>query len=482
MVSLKQVSSTTVTSPWSGYTAGLYSFYSNQIVNPFYPVFIFNYTDANQADCSVIGYVIGDKAGNFFGGACASLIRFPMFDFTIFGYPYVMGGIAPPISPPYSCCVNTGWFFANLQTNSLDAYCCGFMPCNSVSGYIYQILADLVEQNIFIITSPSFLMWIIPVSEISTLLQNATPLSMKFAYITNEVISNNSSTEIPSIIYDGNLIIASEWSYNLYTGVISLSQIYSIMMSGVPNSNMSPVNIGTVYQLGEYQKLSRFTMTSIAVPAINNITIYISFCIATSSGTCYIQNVSPSNWSTVSSFQVDITSIVPITNISITPLFWNNVFLIGESGFCTGSSNFYIIVIDPKTGNYEYTLVPNTQYSSKMVLSFSGYVAVSQQNIADSTVTFDVYQILLDHTYVFQNISISTSSSTITVSGTLYDDTENASVSGATVWLTAVRSIEGQYTNDVIPVVSSTTDSNGQFTISVPIQAGYQYYGVLYIP
>ncbi len=531
MVSLRQVSSVTVQSPWSDYNPntnivadGMTSqVFIGSIINPFYPIFIFNYPNVTYSqyyisqfrDFYVTAYVSGNNAGILLNHAMSNYHARDAFYFTIFGYPYAMGG---GFVSGLSNCMNgvaPWWTFVNLHTGLLNTYCSGFIPNNNASGPLLEILADLVQQNILILNlsmtpstvSYAIIIWTIPVSEIATLLQNSPPPSMKFVYATAVGISNGAAIKYSALIYDGNLVIGyfpayetqregstviavAYWTQLLFW-VTSLTQIYSTAMSGVPNSSMPLANIGVVYSYdvgGIYTPLPHTfpydaVITLIAVPVSGGIDIYISFGMPTAPYQVQLVNISPSNWSVVSSYLYPtpyITSNLPCTYAIATA--WNGVFVGMMYGGLGNCNTLAIYVIDPKTYNHEHTIVVTPQPNTLAVVGHEGYIAISQQPLNNPTVTFIIYQILLDHTYIFQNIVTETTGSTITVSGMLYDETVNAPVANATVWLTIVRSIVGLYSNDVILLASGTTNDNGQFTISAPLQSGYQYYGVLYTP
>ncbi len=474
MVSLKQITSVTVTSPWSGYTSSKGQTGRGSVVNPSYPIFIFDYQTAQIA----VGYVVGSNAGSYQSQTDANYLIVPGLYFSVFGQNYWMGGGGECST---SGCMTNGpdacgpwWAIVDLSSNTLNTYCTGLIPNNSVSSHLQQILADLVNQNIIITndtpSSASLIIWIIPVSQVSSMLSNTAPSNMTWAYIqssqgTNLIVYTQGAT-----IYNGNLVQTGWVSSTLYLWVTPLSSIYNNATSGAPSSSSSPVTVGTVYQVASLSSTSTALPTVIGVPSSSGVTVYVSVEAPTGSTGSAVYNVSPSNWSVVNSN----TFTFPASILNFVKATWNGVFLYPA----WSGSNVYVIVIDPKTMSMEYT----STSGAYMMIGAEGYAVVASQALNNSSVTWTVYQILLDHTYVFQNVSISISGSTITATGTLYDLTTNSAVASATVWLVAVGSLQDQYSDDVVFINSGTTNSNGQFSISGSTQSGYSYYGVLYTP
>nr|MCL7344645.1 hypothetical protein [Candidatus Aramenus sulfurataquae] len=474
MVSLKQVTSVTVTSPWSSYNSSSGQTGRGSVVNPSYPIFIFDY----QSTAISVGYVVGSNAGTYQNQADANYLTVPGLYFSVFGYNYWIGGGG---ECSVSGCMNNGinacgpwWAIVDLSSNTLNTYCIGITPNNPVSSHLQNILADLVNQNILFIqntTSSSYLLiWIIPVSQISSMLSNTAPSNMKWAYIQSSEGTNQTVYTQTGTIYSGNLVYPAWVSTTLYIWVTPLSSIYNNATSGTPSSSSSPVTVGTLYQIASLSNTTTALATVIGVPSSSGVTVYVSVEAPTGSSGIAVYNISPSNWSVSNSS----TFSLPATILTFVKATWNGVFLYpGWSG-----SNVYVMVVDPKTMSMEYTPTPGAY----IMIGAEGYAVVASQALNSSSVTWTVYQILLDHTYVFQNVSITISGSTITATGTLYDLTTNSAVGSVTVWLVAVGSLSDQYSDDVVFITSGTTNSNGQFSISGSIQTGYTYYGVLYTP
>jgi hypothetical protein len=482
MVTLQQVSSVTVTSPWSDYNTGVTNALTVTIVNPFYPVFIFNYINTSNCGLWVIGYVSGDNAGTVFNHTCGWLTLDGSFYFDVFGYPYAMtGGYLTGVSS----CANNGefwWAFVNQNTGALNVYCSGWEPSNTVTEQFIAVVADLVQSNILVLSrfgpKYAFVIWIIPVTEISTLLNNSPPSSMKFAVVNTVNVPGEYMMNFYPVIYNGNLIVATESYAVIYFAVMPLSDIYINAMSGVPTSSTPVTTIGTDYEYNEYEFESYPIVTVIAIPSGNSISVYISFISQTRNQNFYVANLSPSNFSVVSSYTTTFQAEFYTWSYST----YNGVFIIISITTTNNVPTLYVYAFDPKSGSCDNTSISISSTSVFAGISYEGYLVVSQQPLNNTTVTFVIYQVLLDHTYVFQNVAVSTTSSTITFSGVLYDETAGAPVANATVWLVAVRSYVKQYSNDVVPLASTTTDSAGHFTVSAPMQSGYNAYGVLYTP
>ncbi len=474
MVSLKQVTSVTVTSAWSSYNASAGQTGRGSVINPSYPIFIFDYQTGQIA----VGYVVGTTAGSYQSQSDANYLAVPGLYFSVFGQNDWMGGGG---ECSVSGCMQNGtdacgpwWAIVNLSSNTLNTYCTGIIPSNPVSGHLQQILADLVNQNILVITtggnSYTIVVWIIPVSQVSSMLSNTAPSNMKWAYLQSSQGSSLTIYTQTATIYSGNLVYPAWVSTTLYLWVTPLSTIYSDATTGTPSSSSSPVTVGSLYQIASLSSTTTALATVIGIPSSSGVTVYVSVEATTGSTGSAVYNVSPSNW-TVSNSS---TFTLPATILTFVKATWNGVFLYPA----WSGSSIYVIVIDPKTMTMEYT----STSGAYATIGAEGYVAIASQALNSSSVTWTVYQILLDHTYVFQNVSITISGSTVTATGTLYDQTASSAVASATVWLVAVGSLQDQYSDDVVFIASGTTNSNGQFNISGSTQSGYSYYGVLYVP
>ncbi len=306
------------------------------------------------------------------------------------------------------------------------------------------------------------------------MLSNTAPSNMKWTYIQSSEGSSAYIYTQGATIYSGNLVQPTFVSSTLYLWVTPLSTIYSDATTGAPSSSSSPVTVGTLYQIASITSAGSAIPTVIGIPSSSGVTVYVSVAVPSGGSvqktSAVVYNVSPSNW-TVSNSS---TFTFPATILDFSKATWNGVFLYPA----WSGSDIYVIVIDPKTMTMEYT---STSGAYGMI-GAEGYAVIASQALSSSSVTWTVYQILLDHTYVFQNVSITISGSTVTATGTLYDQTASSAVASATVWLVAVGSLSDQYSDDVVFITSGTTNSNGQFSISGSTQSGYSYYGVLYVP
>ncbi len=486
MVTLQEITSVTVTSPWSAFEYSTAPFGLGAIINPTYPIFIFQY----QTEYTGVGYVVGTNAVALFDQNDTNYDTVPGIYFNLFGLNYWMGGGGT--YGPSSCLSNQAgvygpwWAIANLNTNALDVYCAGLIPNNPFGSNILQILADLVNQNILIIEMADnfayIIVWTIPISEISTMLKNTTPPSITWTYIQSTLGSNLKTFEMGATIYDYNLIQVGMIYNTLYLWVIPLSVIYGYAKTGTISSSESPITAGTVYTPSS-SSISSSTSTEptgtalpivIAVPSTNGITTYISVAISYSNGTITVYNFSPINWTVVNS---NTFSNFP-TVIGYEKGTWNSVFLFPAVGNTESGLHAFLYVIDPKTMTLETTSTPG----GFIAIGSEGYAVVASEALSNTTVTFTVYQILLNHTYTFQNVTTKTTATSAIITGTLYDETTNSPVSNATVWFVAVRSYSDKFSDDVILITSGVTNDNGEFTITGPTLPGYSYYGVLYTP
>ncbi len=474
MTSLKQVTSVTVTSPWSDFDSSGGSIGRGAVVNPSYPIFFFDYYTGQVA----VGYVVGSTGYTLQNQADANYFVTPGFYFSVFGYNNWIGGGG---ICAVSGCMENGtsecgpwWAIADLASSTLNTYCVGMIPNNPVAGHFQDIMADLVNGNILIITMDTTLsnniVWIAPISQVSSLLSNTAPSSLKWVYIQSSQGSNNYVYRQGATMYSGNVVEASFVGNTLYVWVIPLSTLYSNASTGTPSSSSSPITAGTLYQVASLSSQTTAIPTVIGIPGSSGITVYVSVEVVISDSSAGVYNLSPSNWSVSNSN----TFTLPATGNTFTKTAWNGVFIVpAYSG-----STLYVVALDPKKMSMDYA----TTTGAYIIAGAEGYVAVASQEPNSSSVTWTVYQVLLDHTYVFQNVSITVSGTSITATGTLYDETAGSAVSGATVYLVAVSSLSDQYSDDVQFINSGSTNSNGQFSITGTTVSGYSYYGVLYTP
>ena len=470
MVTLKQVTQVTVTSPWSGYDSSKGQSGRGSVFNPTYPIFVFDYQTGQIA----VGYVVGSTGYTYLSQADANYLTIPAIYFTPFGYNYALGG-GGVCGAPDGCMGNGGsvcgpwWIIVNLSNNSANTYCQGFIPQNTVTAHLQGLGIDF--ENGYLLfsnsghTNSDWVVSAVPISEISSVIQNQVPGGLKAVWLTvPSSVSGGNIYTIPFILFQGNYVQPITTSSGLYINVIPLSTLYANMVSGEPSSSSSPISLGNIYTIstslsspGQPIGVTFFTGSAnyigIAVPSGSNM---YTFVIS-------------------SSFTVSGSNTFPIQGsyLSFVHSWWSGlVLLVSYSG-----STIYLNVYG---AGYEYTSVTG----SFGFTSAEGYLVVASQALSSSDVTWTVYQILLDHTYVFQNVTISVSGQTVTATGYLYDETTGTYVAGVTVYLVQVNSLEDNYSGDVEAVASGSTNNNGQFSITYTAPSGTNpaniYWGVYY--
>ena len=467
MVSLSQVYQVTVSSPWNAYNPSSGMSGRGSVFNPTYPIFVFDYQTGQIA----VGYVVGTTGYALFGQGDANYLTLPAIYLTPFGYNYVFAGGG---ECSVSGCMQNGsnacgpwWIIVNLSSNSVNTYCTGLIPNNPATAHLQGVFIDLVNGNLLIdfsgTSNTNFVINIIPLSNLNQVIQNQAPSNLKSVWINlPSNISSASQYANQGTLFNGNYVQPLYSSNGPYVFVVSLSDIYSSAVTGEPSSSSSPINIGTAYSVAT---LSQMNAPIVGV-VFNGSTEQLALGVP--SGSNYNVYVLNTSFSVVSSYSFTYQG----SQIGFAHAFWNGVFLLPSYS----SSTIYVNVY---TSSYEYA----SESGQFGFVTSEGYFVVASQSLTSSSVTFTIYQILLDHTYVFQNVSITVSGNTVTATGTLFDLTQNSAVSGATVYLVQVNSIDDNYSGDVTPLTSGTTNQNGQFSISYTVSSsgsGQVYYGVYY--
>jgi len=477
MVTLKQVTTTTTSSAWSSFNSANGATGRGSVPNPSYPIFFFDYQTTQIA----VGYVVGTNGYAYESQADANYLVVPSLPLTFLGLNYVLGG-GGECGPANSCMGNGAdvcgpwWYVLNTSNNTVTTPC-NLIPSNPQTEHLDSILADLINQNLLMTLGQNeiynMFIFIIPFASLSSFVSGTYPSTATWYYAqcpntTNGRFYTNSPT-----IYNGNLWVplanesfAGEW-------VIPLSTVYSGATTGAPSSSSSPISIGTVYTVSTTMSGANTSIaTVIAISSSSGLTFYIAHMVTQNNANIFVATLNPSDGSVVNTgtFTV-VNSGSTVNDVKGT---FNGVFLYpAQSG-----STAYLYAIDPKIMTIESTSV--TGYFA--FVGSEGYFVVATTSLSSSSVSWTVYQVLLDNTYIFQNTSITISGTTVTATGTLYNETTSSAVSGATVYLVGVNSLDDNYSNDVDVITSGTTNSNGQFNISGTYSSSYKYYGVLYVP
>jgi hypothetical protein len=479
-LTLKQVGTTTVTSPFSDYSV-VSSGYGNSgdlnVVNPTYPIFIFDYY-TGQVD---VGYVVGNTASRPYPGCDINVINIPDVYLQVVGYNYVITGgggcSCSPIQSNGSSGCGAWTAFVNLSSNTIITYPTSsdqLFPVTSFMGHLNSVAVDLINSVLLLAfvnaqLTPAYggLFYAIPLSDLQSLLSGTFPTSATWALLN----MSNTSYQIYKcnmVLYNGQVYIPLDEPSGTSGALwqFAESSILNSGNTGTPPSSASPTTTGTVINI--LTTTGNIISTKASIVYYNN-NYYVAIGYATSTPSVYVgmYNINTGSVQYTYSF----------TNLNIDPYqmaVFSGVFLVSGSNNSTG----YVYAIDPKTGG-----ILSTSLSTPFIaVSSSGYVVASNTQLNSSSVTFTIYQVLLTQTPKFQNVSITVSGSTVSASGTLIDQTSGNAISGATVYLVGVRSYEDNYSNDVVVINSTTTSSTGSFSVSGSTQSGISYYGVKYVP
>jgi len=479
-LTLKQVATTTVTSPFSDYsvvTSGYENSGDLNVINPTYPIFLFDYY-TGQID---VGYVIGNTASRPYAGCDINLTVVPDIYLQVVGQNYAITGgggcSCPPIQSNGSSGCGAWTAFVNLSNNTVTTYPTSsdqLFPVTSFIGHFHSLVVDLTNSVLLLSfvnaqLSPAYggLFYAIPLSDLQSLLSGTFPTTATWALLN----MSNTSYQIYKtnmVLYNGQIYIpvlepngssGALWQFNE-------SSILNSGNTGTPPSSASPTTTGTVINI---LTTTGTTIITKATLIYYNNSYYIAVGYTSSTPSVYVGMYNTNTGSVQNTYS--------FTNLNIDPFqmaVFSGIFLVSGSNNTTG----YIYAIDPKTGG-----ILSASLSTPFVaVSSSGYAVASNTQLNSSSVTFTIYQVLLTQTPKFQNVTITVSGSTVSASGTLIDQTSGNAISGATVYLVGVRSYEDNYSNDVVIINSTTTSSTGSFSVSGSTQNGISYYGVKYVP
>lgn len=470
MVTLKQVASVNVPSAWSEFNPSATPVGRGAVFSPTYPIFVFDYQTGQIA----VGYVVGSNGNSVYNQADANYLITDAIFFSPFGLNYAMGGGG--ICGYGTGCMGNGgavcgpwWMVADLNNNAVSYYCHGFIPDNSVTAHFQGIAIDFENGNILFsfsgLTSHDFVVVAIPLSYLSSVISNQAPSSIMSIWLEAPAsVSSPSIYRVPFTLFQGNFVQPFSSSEGVYLLVIPLSTLYSNMSSGMPSSSGSPTSLGAYYPV-----LPQVTSLGVplAVVYYNGRSAVIKVG-ATYKGNFYVATVSPS-------FSVAKSNSFPINGsyFDATLSWWSGVFIVPGISNNTVYVNVYRDV-------YEYA----TTTGSYVAVTGQGYVIVAQQPLNSSTVTFVIYQVLLDRTYAFQNVNIAVAGQNVVATGRLVDLNTGSPVPNAVVYLLQLDSLESTFTGDGQVVATGTTDSNGNFSITYTAPSGVNpnnyYYAVYY--
>lgn len=475
-LTLKQVTSVTVTGASNQYGTGVGR---ASILNPSTPIIVFDINEPNGVTVGVVNGTTGSSPP-LIGGQDSNYLVLPSMRLQFLGINYAIGG--GQVCSASGCMQNGSgacgpWLILfNSSTNNYT-FTCSLIPNNPVTGGVMFILADTVSQYLIMglvgANDVGIIFIIIPFTELSTFVSGTYP-STAYYLFGNSSTSGMTPYIATATIWNGTLWMGISFSpSSTSTGVgywqIPLSTLYSEMTTSLPTASTPMTTIGTATQIATtnvgYAHPLIWTYSTISS---GSVVTNLALIVEAGTNQIYFWSINPST-STASSAQ---TINMPYTHYNHT--IYNSVLVSGTAS----SSTVTVAVFDPKSGGVEQTSVPGVT----LLLGGEGYIAVATSSMANSSYGVVVYQILLDHTYVIQNPSITVSGSTITATGTLYDLTAGAPVSGATVWLTAVQGVDDNFQVAFQTIASATTNSNGQFKITGSVVSGVTVYGILYVP
>ncbi|MEM3829877.1 MAG: hypothetical protein QXP36_11800 [Conexivisphaerales archaeon] len=466
MVSLQPIQTVTVTSPWT--SAKSYT-YNTEILNPNTPTFAFTYDTGHSA----VGFVSGTNASSLYSQCDASLFTRPALYSSAYNAA-IFGGFA------YGCdsCVSNSsgvgpWFqIVNLSNGSFvssSSLPCPFIPRTSYTQPLGGIAYDLVDGYMImsLVDNPSpIIFYFIPFNEVSTLLSGTFP-STYYTVMVNIPEGGFYAWTNAAYLWNGNIIQPIlDSSNNQYIWMIPISTLLQNLQPGNPTgTSITAGNVYQVYAPGNLQ--THYVPTSVMLyPTSSGPKSVIA--LAGYSGSDVIVTIwDPSTQTTIKQVETNMSGINYDSNIYFYPAsFYKNTLMIQSEGNT-------LTLLDIVSGN------------ANSVTSFvdawldptpRGYVLGARNPLNSSSVTFDIYKVSYENDFEFTNVSVSGS----TITGTLYNATTGQGVPNQTVYLVQLRSQYSNYIGDSVPVASTTTGSNGQFTIEYDMSPG-AYYGLVYL-
>ncbi|MEM3860076.1 MAG: hypothetical protein QW478_11855 [Candidatus Micrarchaeaceae archaeon] len=467
MVSLQSIQTVTVTSPWSSATSYPYN---AEILNPNIPTFAFTYNTNNSA----VGFVSGSNASSLYSQCNAIALTFPALYSSAYNAA-IIGGSAINCPPCLTINGEFGpWFqIVNLSNGSFissSSLPCPFIPSNSytyfLQGLVYDIMDGYMIMSFVQYNSTPVIFYFIPFNEVSTLLSGTFPSTY---YTVMVSIPNGNLSVFPTspYLWNGNMIQpATDSSNNQYIWMIPISTLLQNLQPGNPTG--SSFVAGTVYQVyapGNLQ--AAYIPTSVMLYPTSSGPKSVIALAGYSSSDVIVTIWDPSTQSTIKQVQTHMSGINYYSNTQFYPAsFYKNTLMIQSEGNTLTLLDIVSGNADSVTSFVDAWLVPTSR----------GYVLGTRNPLNSSSVTFDIYKVSYENDFEFTNVSVSGS----TITGTLYNATTGQGVSNQTVYLVQLRSQYSDYIGDSVPVASTTTGSNGQFTIEYDMSPG-AYYGLVYL-
>jgi len=463
-ITLSQVKQITGVTAFSNFSV----VYTNRAVifNPSLPAFVFDYIVGSFSSIQV-GLVVGSTQQQLYssasGGSNQTANEVPVLFFS--QYILAGGGVCG-----YSGCMQNGldecgpWFISYNLANNTYTQNCSAEPSNSLTTHLLDVIVDYANQYVYLYHSSSTrgagVLFAIPFSALSSFLANLQPpSSYKVAWIYP---ANN----VPSgwAIYPGNVvyynstfyIVGFDSSGNYYIWVVPYSSI-NWTTNGFPSSTQS---VGTVYQI----------YNGGGAGAGN---IFLNYYVSSGSIVTEILAYVPAGWNSsnitynnvyIYSFNPSNNTATQLYSLSNANAFMRSINMGGIIIFVQKpqSGTFYISAYDRKTNSYEQSQAISGVLG---VLTAEPYYAIVFSGTA-SSMTITIYQILLDVTPAFVNVSYQNG----TLSGQVVNLNGNKALANVTVYLFSLATQGDDYSSGS-QVSSTTTDSNGNFSFNIS-QAG----------
>lgn len=428
------------------------------IVNPNLPYIVFDQPTSTLQSAGLINGNTGSNPG-LLGAFGVTLRTMPALDLSSYS---LFGG---EVCGQASCSSQCGpWLgIVNKQTYALTTSCT-IIPSNPVTAGLYSLLLDTVNQYLIMVTKSAnkqgVVFLIIPFSQLPTLLQGQWPSTSYYVYAVSNVPSMWALGPA-AVIHDNYIYVTVSFNppvgnapcpYGYGYWKIPLSQLYSMMQSGVPSSSSTPVQIGSAYQTGTVclsqpnGYIWKFKMGT---------KVFLGITAWASTNQQSFTAVDPATDTVIKS------QLVNVYSSQFIHVNYGNIWISG--------STVGIGIFDPVSGD-----VYNIPVSgSTLMLDDNGYIAVTDRPVTYSNYNVTVYQVEYippsSLRPVVLNPVITVMQGTVIATGAVYSLTTGTGLVGVTVKLVAETS--------GVVVGTAVTDSSARFTIvgkAVPNATAYQ--------
>ena len=335
--------------------------------------------------------------------------------------------------------------------------------------YIFRYGANPIALIIFSMSLNAF------TSFLSSL---SLPSGYQVAYIEppqspappSQFVSNYSFSTV--VLYNGTFYIGLAYPQITSNGSVTYpgySFIWSVSVSSISFSSSIP---SSPSQVGNLTQITSNTQASTPY-------IYLNYYVNNGSITTELLIGQYVNGNVVV-YSYNFSSLSTLIQLSVNASYYGNMINIGGvlafvlgnysiSGSTT-TYTYWVGIYDRKTNSYETT----SQFTNITSMDVAPpYYAVTFSGSAGN-ITATIYQIIVDVLPAIQNLTAQNN----TISGTVVNLNNGQPISGVTVYLYSLATLEDDSSSGSL-ITSTTTDANGNFSFSIT-QSGYYAVKVIY--